>query len=98
MEANAHFCGALAFSFCEEWEDLFTFARRFICTLDLYISQIRVQILYKNSRSLALKLQFVRLSEPERFASVLFYSHAIGGLSRKDPSNARVVCSLYERQ
>ena len=62
-----------------------------ICTLDLYISQIRVQILFKNSRSPALKLQLgcKLCSCQDRsvcFGSFLFPRR---GLSRKAPSNAR---------
>ena len=81
--------------FGEEWEDFSAFVRAFylnsICTLDLYISQIRVQILFKNSRSLALKLQLgcKLCSCQDRsvcFGSFLFPRR---GLSRKAPSNAR---------
>ena len=62
-----------------------------ICTLDLYISQIRVQILFKNSRSSALKLQLGCKLCGCQDRSVCFGSFLFPrrGLSRKAPSNAR---------
>ena len=62
-----------------------------ICTLDLYISQIRVQILFKNSRSLAIKLQLGCKLCGCQDRSVCFGSFLFPrrGLSRKAPSNAR---------